>query len=95
MKAQSLDHNAHDDGIQHIKDDSGNEPELLKNEIPNEGQEPVEPLGTVSGADNLKKIHQVVKQAKSSGQSRWGEGSSGYAQPKTHADKASRYVLSL
>ena len=94
MKAQSVDHDAHDDGIQHIKDDNGNEPELLKNDIPNEGQQPIEPLGTVTGADNLKKIHDVVKQAKSNGRSKWGEGNNGYAQPKTHADKASRSVHS-
>ncbi|TIA71934.1 hypothetical protein E3P89_01930 [Wallemia ichthyophaga] len=96
LKSESLDHDAHDDGIQHIKDDSGNEPQLLKNDIPQDVQnhdKPFEPLGTVTGADNLNKMHQLVKQAKNSGQSRWGDGSNGYAQPKTHADKASRKNL--
>lgn len=91
MNAQSADHDAHDDGIQHIVDDNGNEPQELKNEIPEqEPKKPTEPLGHVSGADNLRKIHDFVTQAKNAGQSKWGDGDNGYAQPKSHTDRASR-----
>ncbi|TIB77414.1 acetyl-CoA synthetase-like protein [Wallemia mellicola] len=91
LSAQSVDHDAHDDGIQHIVDDNGNEPQELKNEIPEQEQKkPAEPLGHVSGADNLRKIHDFVTQAKNAGQSKWGDGDNGYAQPKSHTDKASR-----